>query len=232
LDLPALPPATASRTRVVQAVGAVHHRDRTRPFPPNPFVCQAEPVSREPMNMKLSTIVMLALSATGCSSSDKDGGNATGDGGGGSGGSSSFTPGNVPSEVCALITLADVQTILPTATAGVEEPTADNSAVGFQSRICKYDAGNQSVELEVFIALTQAGLDGIELAAQSGDVNVPVDGVGDEAHFWENNDVNTGGLWALQSPYSVDITNYFPPAFPTADQMKPLVVKALAGLQK
>ena len=176
-------------------------------------------ISTNPLGSSLAALV--ALLGIGCSSDDK--------GGGGGGG---FTPGKQPADVCALITLADVQTVLPTATAGVEEPTGDNTALGFWSSICKYDAGNQSLELVVFVALTSAGLQGIKYAAQSGDVNTPVSGVGDEAHYWEDNSVNTGGLWALQSPYSVDITNYFPPKFPTADQMKPLVIKALAELQK
>jgi hypothetical protein len=183
------------------------------------------------------------LLATACSSEGGDGG-ATGGGGGaggsGTGGSSSFTPATPPSDVCALLTLADVQTLAPMAQAGVEEPTGDTTNIGFWSRICKYEVDatpTHSIELVVFGALTEAGLQGIKLAAQSGKVNEPVSGVGDEAHYWEDDSISPGktataGLWALQSPYSVDITNYFfPTTFPTADQMKPLVIKALGQLQ-
>ena|SRR5436190_3031976 len=172
-------------------------------------------------------VLMTAMLVTACSSGD-DGGSATG----GGGGSSTFTPGTKPADICALLTLAEVQTVLPTATAGVEEPTGDNTDLGFWADICKYDAGNQSLELVVFVALTEAGLQGIKLAAASGDVNTPVSGVGTEAHHWEDTASGTGGLWALDSPYSVDITNYFPPTQPTADQMKPLVSKVLGELQQ
>jgi len=73
--------------------------------------------------------------------------------------------------------------------------------------------------------------DGIKLAAQSGQVNTPVSGLGDEAHYWEDGTNGTNGLWAQKAPYSVDTTNYFIKPFPTADQFKPLVVKALGQLK-
>jgi hypothetical protein len=183
------------------------------------------------------------LLATACSSEGGKGGTGgaagAGAGGSGTGGSSSFTPATPPADVCALLTLEDVQTLTPTAQAGVEEPTGDTTAAGFWSRICKYEASatpSHSVELVVFGALTEDGFQGIKLAASAGKVNDPVSGVGDEAHYWEDDSISPGktstnGLWALDSPYAVDITNYFfPTTFPNADQMKPLVVKALGQL--
>jgi hypothetical protein len=154
-------------------------------------------------------------------------------GGGGAGGSSSFKAAVPPSDVCAMLTLADVQAIFPNARPGVEQPTADTSAAGFWARDCKWDLSDtstKSLELVVFGALTQDGLLGIKLAAQSGSVNNPVSGVGDEAHYWEDGTNGTNGLWALKAPYSVDTTAYFFTPFPTADQFKPLVVKALGQL--
>lgn len=187
------------------------------------------------------------LLVTACSG---DGGNGAGTGGSGTGGSgaggsgtggsSSFTPATPPSDVCALLTLADIQTLDPAAVAGVEEPMGDNSSLGFWSRICKYEVNatpSRSIELVIFGALTAEGLQGVKYAAQSGKVNEPVSGVGDEAYYWEDDSISPGttataGLWALESPYSVDITNYFfATTFPTAEQMKPLVIKTLGELQ-
>lgn len=190
--------------------------------------------------MKHLAAILGMLLATACSSEGGNGGTGgSGTGGTGTGGSSSFTPATPPADVCAILDLTDIQTLTPTAQAGVEEPSGDNTDLGFWSRICKYEASatpSHSVELVVFGALTAQGLQGIELAASSGKVNTPVTGVGDEAHYWEDDSISPGktatnGLWALEGSYSVDITNYFfPTTFPTADQMKPLVVKALGKL--
>jgi hypothetical protein len=133
-----------------------------------------------------------------------------------------------------MLTLADVQTVLPGALPGVQQATGDNSSLGFWARDCKWEtsgASTTALELVVFGAITQNGLDGIKAAAQSGPVNNPVSGIGDEAHYWEDQAHQDNGLWALKAPYSVDTTAYFFPSFPTADQMRPLVVKALGALK-
>jgi len=171
--------------------------------------------------------LLIAVLETAC-------GGGSGSGGGGAGGSGSFTPATPPADVCSMLTLADVQAVLQKANAGVEQQTGDNSALGFWARDCKWDTGSTSVvslELVVFGALSETGLDGIKAAAKSGPVNNPVSGVGDEAHYWEDGTNGTNGLWALKAPYSVDTTNYFLKPFPTADQFKPLVVKALGELK-
>jgi hypothetical protein len=173
----------------------------------------------------------------GTTSGGAGGGGTTGGGAGngGSGGSSAFAPATPPSDVCAMLTLADVQAVFPNALAGVEEPTGDTSAQGFWARICKYELNatpTQSLELVVFGALNENGLLGIKFAAQSGPVNNPVSGVGEEAHYWDDTAAHgTSGLWALKAPYSVDTTSYSITPTPTADQFKPLVVKALGQLK-
>lgn len=162
------------------------------------------------------------------------GGTSSGGAGGGSGGSTAFAPATPPSDVCALLTLADVQAVLPNARPGVEQQTGDNTALGFWARDCKWDVSDTStvaLELVVFGALNESGLQAIKLAAQSGPVNNPVSGVGDEAHYWADTANGTNGLWSLKAPYSVDTTAYFFKTFPTADQFKPLVVKALGQLK-
>lgn len=176
------------------------------------------------------------MSGGGTSGGGGSGGTTSGGAGnGGTGGSSAFTPATPPSDVCAMLTLADVQAVFPNSLAGVEEPTGDNSAQGFWARICKYElsaTSTQSLELVVFGALNENGLQGIKFAAQSGPVNNPVSGVGEEAHYWDDTAAHgTSGLWALKAPYSVDTTSYSITPTPTADQFKPLVVKALGQLK-
>jgi len=177
------------------------------------------------------------MSGGGTTSGGAGGGGTTsgGAGNGGTGGSSAFAPATPPSDVCAMLTLADVQAVFPNALAGVEEPTADTSAQGFWARICSYELSatpTQSLDLVVFGALNENGLQGIKFAAQSGPVNNPVSGVGEEAHYWDDTAAHgTSGLWALKAPYSVDTTSYSITPTPTADQFKPLVVKALGQLK-
>lgn len=132
-----------------------------------------------------------------------------------------------------MLTQTDVQGVLPGAQPGADQQSPDTSAQGFWSRDCKWDGPTTatSLELVIFGALNQNGLAGIKLAAQTGTTNTPVSGVGDEAHYWEESAQGTNGLWALRSPYSVDTTAYFMTPFPTADQFKPLVVKALGQLK-
>jgi hypothetical protein len=182
-------------------------------------------------NATLGAVALLlhAMGMTACS--DSGGGKGT-DGGKSTGGgpSGNFTAAKPPSDVCGMLTLADVQAALPGAQDGVEQQTPDTSDLGFWSRDCKWETMSTSLELVIFGATTAGGLMGIKFAAQTGTTNTPVSGVGDEAHYWEQSDVGTNGLWALKAPYSVDTTAYFVKPFPTADQFKPLVVKALGQL--
>jgi hypothetical protein len=157
------------------------------------------------------------------------GGGGGGDGGGGGG----FSPAQPPSDICSLLAPADIQTILPGVGAGAEQQTPDTSSLGFWSRDCKWQVSataGQSVELVIFGATTAQGLAGIKLAAQTGTVNTSVTGLGDEAHYWEQ-DTTDNGLWALRGSYSVDVTAYFFTPFPTEAQLQPLVAKALGEIK-
>ena len=191
-----------------------------------------------------TAVFAMAIALTACGSSDNKGGGTGGSGAtagtGGSGatagtggsGGGSFTPATQPSDVCGMLTLADAQSLLPGATAGVEQPSPDTTNLGFWSVDCKWDSStsSNSIELVVFRALTKDGLNSVKLAAQSGDVNTPVTGLGDEAHYWQETAQGTSGLWALKGSYSVDVTAYFIKPFPPETQFHPLVEKALGQL--
>jgi hypothetical protein len=149
------------------------------------------------------------------------------DGGGGGGG---FMPATPPADVCAMLTLADVQGLQPSSTAGVEQQTGDNTSLGFWARDCKWDGGSTSVELVVFGALNAQGLAGIKAAARSGKVlNMAVSGLGTEAHYWQDQ-MDVSGLWAISGFYSVDVTSYFITPYPAEASFHPLVAKALGQL--
>src|SRR4029079_1477249 len=102
-------------------------------------------------NAMLGTAALL-LHAIGLMACSDDGG-GKGTGGGPSGSFAAATP---PSDVCAMLTLSDVQAVLPDAVDGVEEKTADTSKVGFWARDCKWEttSGATSLELVIFGALT------------------------------------------------------------------------------
>lgn len=160
-------------------------------------------------------------------------GGGGGSGGAADGGGGAFSPAQPPSDICSLLTPSDIQTILPGVGPGAEQQTPDTSSLGFWSRDCKWqvsDMSAQSVELVIFGATTAQGLAGIKLAAQSGKINTPVTGLGDEAHYWEQ-DTTDNGLWAIRGSSSVDVTAYFFTPFPTEAQLHPLVAKVLGEIK-
>ena len=148
------------------------------------------------------------------------------------GGSSAFKAATPPSDVCSLLTTGDIAAIQPMTTAGVEQQTADTSSVGFWSRDCAWNpsSGGTSVELVIFGATSQQGLAGIKAAASSGDVNMPVSGLGTEAHYWQDTTNTVNGLWAIDGSLSVDVTAYFFTPFPPEAALHPLVAKVLGEL--
>lgn len=171
-----------------------------------------------------SVALLVAALTTACGGGD--------DGAGDDGGAEPFTAATPPSDVCGMLTLSDVQGLFPGAVMNEEQPTPDTADLGFWSRDCEWsgDPTSVSVELVVFGATTRSGLAGIKLAARSGDVNMPVTHLGDEAHYWEDTTNGTNGLWALDGSYSVDVTAYFFTPFPPEEQFHPLVAKALGEL--
>jgi hypothetical protein len=167
-----------------------------------------------------AAVLLLAAFATACGGGDDDGGD-----------DEPFTSATPLSDVCGMLTLSDVQGLFPGAMSSEEQPTRDNTDVGFWTRDCKWegDPTSVSIELVVFGATTRDGLAGIKAAARAHDVNTPVSGLGDEAHYWES-EQGTNGLWALKGSYSVDVTAYFFDPFPPEGLFHPLVEKALGEL--
>ena len=147
----------------------------------------------------------------------------------GSGGA--FNPATPISDVCSLLTISDVQTVMPGARPGAEQQTPDTADIGFWSRDCSWDVSDtsvQSIELVVFGATTEQGLAGITAAARSGTTNTPVSGLGTAARYWVDDAVN--GLWALDGSLSVDVTAYYLTPMPTEAQLHPLVGKVLGEI--
>jgi hypothetical protein len=141
-----------------------------------------------------------------------------------------------PADVCALVSLADVQAILADAQAGVVDPDlTQDSADGFV-RACSFKSVGfpaTKIDLVVYGAKSQKGLDMIDLAvtkAPGNGTKTPVSGVGDKATFWTDDGINTLGLIAKKGDYGVDVTAYFVDPAPTQDQLSPLVKKALDAL--
>jgi len=131
-----------------------------------------------------------------------------------------------------MLTLSDVQGLFPGAMSGEEQQSPPTEDLGFWSRDCKWEGNptSVSIELVVFGATTRDGLAGVKIAASTGTTNTLVSGLGDEAHYWEEEAVGTNGLWALKGSYSVDVTAYFFDPFPPEPLFHPLVEKALGEL--
>jgi hypothetical protein len=164
-------------------------------------------------------------------SNTADGSNGGG-GSGNSGGSGGFVAATPPADVCSLLSLADVQTILPGAQAGAQQTTQDTPDVW--NRICKWNGSALlvSVELVTYGALTEQGVVSLSVLAggPGNGTKTPVSGVGDHATYWENSNLNTRGLVALQGNVSAGVTAYSVTPAPTQDQFTPLVKKALDQL--
>jgi hypothetical protein len=143
-----------------------------------------------------------------------------------------FTPSAPISDVCSLLTISDIQTVMPGARPGVEQATPPTSDLGFWSRDCKWDVSDtsvQAVELVIFGANTEQGLAGIKAAARSGKTNTSVGGLGSEAHYWVDDSDN--GVWAQNGSLSVDVTTYFLTPMPTEGQLHPFVAKVLGEIK-
>jgi hypothetical protein len=152
----------------------------------------------------------------------------------GTGGSSGFTPATEPADICSLLTLADAQTILPSAGAGVVQPVIATADVWMVQ--CDWDDpsnNGKSVELILEGALTATGnsdLDGILRTAGTGATqSMMVSGLGDGAIY-----VNTTGieqiLEARSGSYLVNVTAVFITPDVTASPLQPLVQKVISGL--
>ena len=154
-----------------------------------------------------------------------------GGGGGGSGGSGSFKPATAPADVCSLLTLADVQAVLPGALPGVVVPTTDYPDVWVRDCQWADSAGFASVELVIQGALTSRGDQGLDVLVTTGPGNgqkTPVSGLGDKAMYWV--DMTDQGLVAKHGSYAISVTAYLFNQAPTEAQLAPLVLKAMGEL--
>jgi hypothetical protein len=148
----------------------------------------------------------------------------------GSGGTS-FTPTTPVADVCSMLALADVQTLLSGAPAGAPLPPDDTADIW--TRGCAWQASGMAVTLIVEGALTSNGnlVLGIEVDATSNGTRqaTAVSGVGDKAVYLVNQGLDQI-LNAKKGSTVVSVAaSGFTPAVPEAS-LQPLVVEALSKL--
>jgi hypothetical protein len=151
---------------------------------------------------------------------------------GGSGSGAPFTPTTPVADVCSMLALSDVQTLLPGATAGTPltpEDTADSWTRG-----CAWQgSGGMALTLLVEGALTRNGQlmlgIAVDVTSSSTTQATAVSGVGDKAEYLVNQGLDQI-LNALQGSTAVSLAAYgFTPEVPEAS-LQPLVVEALGKL--
>jgi hypothetical protein len=149
-------------------------------------------------------------------------------------GGSTFTPAMQPADVCALLTQADAQRLLPTAAAGTPQQNAMTDA--YWSLECVWpDSATPSAKIVALIlegALTSEGAGALDVAltAPSGDGQpMAVSGLGDKASYTDNPGT-TQLLGARVGNYLVNVTAYSLTPDVTEAQLFPLVANAIGGL--
>jgi len=167
---------------------------------------------------------LLALGALACGSGGDDDDQAA----------STFTATEPPDDVCSLLDIADMATLLSSNDGGMPDQVRADADVWL--RTCTYtsDANPvQQVDLVVEGAMSQAGSDLIhEIVAEGPDGALVqhVDGVGETATYWANDGVSTLGLVAAWHDYAVGVTAYSVEPTPSKDKLVPLVVKVIGKL--
>ncbi len=149
----------------------------------------------------------------------------------GSSSGASFTPTTPVADVCSMLALSTVQTLLPGAPAGAPLTLSDDADIW--SRGCAWQASGMAVTLLVDGALTSSGdlVLGTVVDANSSSTTqaTAVSGVGDKAVYL----VNTGLgqiLNARSGGYVVSVSvSGFTPEVPEAS-LQPLVVEVLGKL--
>jgi hypothetical protein len=150
----------------------------------------------------------------------------------GSNGGTPFTATTPVADVCSMLALEDVQTLLPGATAGT--PMAPDDTADIWLRGCAWQgSGGMAVTLLVEGALTSNGrlVLGTEVDANSNSTTqaTAVSGVGDKAAYLVNQGLEQI-LNALKGSTVVSLAAYnFTPVVPEAS-LQPLVVEALSKL--
>lgn len=166
-----------------------------------------------------ATVLLIATLLSGC---------------GGGGAAPAFEPAKAPpADVCSLLTIDDVHTLLPGARVGVEQQTQDLSHLDMWTRECKWDVSDmsaQAVHLYIFGAMTQGGLAALKgMGNNLAMINTPLTGLGAEAHYWQQDADN--GVWALEGSSSANVTAYSLTPLTTEAQFRPLVAKVLGELE-
>ncbi len=151
-------------------------------------------------------------------------------------GGSAFVPAMMPADVCALLTQADAQTILPTAGPGARQVNADTS--DFWTIACFWpdssSGSGKNVGLTLTGALTPVGAGQLDdaLAVGPNTLGAPVvavSGLGDKAAY-VNNSGSEQLLGARVGNYLVDVTADSITPDVTEAQLHPLVATAITGL--
>jgi hypothetical protein len=147
-------------------------------------------------------------------------------------GASPFMPTTPVADVCSMLALGDVQTLLPGATAGM--PLAPEDDADAWTRGCAWDgSGGLAISLLVEGALTSKGKvvlgTLVDVTGTSTQQATPVAGVGDKAAYLVNEGLDQI-LNALQGSILVSLAAYnFMPGASEAS-LEPLVVEALGKL--
>ena len=150
----------------------------------------------------------------------------------GSGGGTPFTPTTPVADVCSMLVLSDVQTLMPGAAAGT--PLAPDDYSDAWTRGCEWQGMNgMAISLLVEGALTSTGdlVLGVEVDANSSSTTqaTAVPGLGDKAVYLVNQGLDQI-LNAKKGHLVVSLAAYnFTPAASEAS-LQPLVVEALAQL--
>jgi hypothetical protein len=147
------------------------------------------------------------------------------------GGDTPFTPTTPVADVCSMLALSDVQTLLPGASAGVPFTLTDTADIWLRG--CGWDASGMAVTLIVEGALTSKGnlVLGIAVDPTSNGTTqaTAVAGVGDKAVYL----VNQGLDQVLNARKGNNVVSVaasgFTPEVPESS-LQPLVVEALGKL--
>jgi hypothetical protein len=178
-------------------------------------------------------LFVAAVGLPACGENISGGGAATGSSG--AGGSGTFTPAVEPANVCALLSLADVQLVLATAGAGVAQPNS-TSTNGWGIECDWKDSApgsTRTVRLVVVGVLASDGVADLDrgpqsLAAGTTPSYMAVSDLGDVAEYADF--MNAQILEAVSGSYLVETAVEFVSPAVTAAQLGPLVAKVIGEL--
>ncbi len=178
-------------------------------------------------------LLLVAAAAMPACSGENLGGGGGRAGTGGASPSGTFTPAVEPAAPCPLLSLADVQTILPAAGAGVPQPGSTSpEGWGLECDWKVTALGGPDVSLVVVGVVTSDGIAdldrGLQSVAYDGASSMAVSGLGDAAEYTDS--TNFQILAARTGAYLIQVTVDFVTPDVTAAQLRPLVAKVLGEL--